>query len=106
MSKLHNFGLIRFVKKSGEINITMIGLGKGMIQMWALQNTPKNQACVIVNIDERHVVSEYIGTADGFPKIHKNEDEFEFNLPNELWAIFDEEVAKRDRDIAERSARA
>ena len=95
MSELHNFGLIRFSKKTGKIDMTMTALGKGMIQLWALQNTPKTKVCVIVNIDERRTVAEYIGTNDGFPEIHKEEDDFEYNLPDELWHFFDEEVAKR-----------
>ena len=95
MNKLHNYGLVRFTKKTGKIDMTMTALGKGMIQMWALQNTPRAKACVIVDIDERCVVAEYVGTADGFPEIRKEPAAFEFNVPDELWAVFDEEAAKR-----------
>lgn len=95
MSELHNYGLIRFSQKTGKIDTTMTALGKGVIQLWALQNTTKTKACVIVDIDERKTVSEYIGTADGFPKIRKDTDEFEYDLPDELWDIFAEEAAKR-----------
>lgn len=95
MSVLHNFGLVRFSKKTGKIDTTMTALGKGMIQGWALMNTAKTKACVIVDIDERKVVLEYIGTADGFPEIRENPDAFEFNIPDELFAIFEEEAAKR-----------
>ena len=95
MSELHNYGLVRFSKKTGKIDTTMTALGKGLIQMWGLQNTTKAKACVIVDIDERRPVVEYVGTDDGFPKIQKDPDEFEFNLPDDLYAIFDEEVAKR-----------
>ena len=96
MSELHNYGLIRCSKKTGKIDTTMTAIGKGMIQLWALQNTTKTKVCVIVDIDERCTVAEYIGTEHGFPKIHKDKDEFEYNLPDELYAIFDEEVAKRN----------
>lgn len=95
MSTLHYFGLVRCSKKTGKIDTTMTGLGSGMIKMWALQNTPKNKVTVIVDIDERYVIAEYIGTESGFPEIHKRPDEFEFDLPDELWDIFAEEVAKR-----------
>lgn len=95
MGELHNFGLVRFSKKSGKIDMTMTALGKGLIQGWALMNTPKTKACVIVDIDERRMVAEYVGTADGFPKIHKNPDEFEFDLPDEMFSVFEEEVVKR-----------
>lgn len=96
MSELHHFGLIRFGKKTGKIDMTMTGLGAGMIKLWALQNTTKTKACVIVDINDRSVVAEYVGTADGFPEVRKDPDEFEFNLPDELWNIFDEEVSKRE----------
>lgn len=95
MNKLHNFGLVRFSKKTGKIDTTMTALGKGLIQVWALQNTPKTKACVIVDVDERCTVAEYVGTEDGFPEVRKNADEFEYNLPDELFGIFEEEVAKR-----------
>ncbi len=94
MSKLHHYGLVRFSKKTGKIDTTMTGLGKGLIQLWALQNTTKTKACVIVDINERRVLSEYVGTADGFPDVRKEPDEFEFNLPEDMFDIFDEEVAK------------
>lgn len=95
MSELHNYGLIRFGRKSGKIDTTMTAIGQGLIQLWALQNTTKTKACVIVDIDERQTVAEYIGTADGFPEVRKSQDDFEYDLPVELYDIFDEEVAKR-----------
>lgn len=95
MAELHNYGLVRFSKKTGKIDTTMTAIGEGMIQLWALQNTTKTKACVIVDIDERKTVSEYIGTTDGFPEIHKTEEEFAFNLPEELYSIFEEEAQKR-----------
>lgn len=94
MSELHNYGLIRFGRKSGKIDTTMTAIGQGLIQLWALQNTTKTKVCVIVDIDERQTVAEYIGTADGFPEVRKSQDDFEYDLPVELYDIFDEEVAK------------
>lgn len=73
----------------------MTAIGNGLIQAWALQNTTKTKACVIVDIDEREVAFEYVGTADGFPEVRRDPSEFEFDVPVELFAIFDEEVAKR-----------
>ena len=95
MSELHNYGLIRFSKKTGKIDTTMTAIGKGMIQLWALQNTTKTKATVIVDIDERATHSEYIGTADGFPEVRKNPADFEYGLPEELFDILAEEAAKR-----------
>lgn len=97
MSELHNYGLVRFSKKTGKTDTTMTAIGKGLIQLWALQNTTKTKACVIVDIDERKVISEYVGTAEGFPKVRKNPEEFEFDLPEELFDIFAEEAAKRTK---------
>lgn len=95
MSELHNYGLIRFSKKTGKIDTTMTAIGRGLIQLWALQNTTKNKATVIVDIDERKVFSEYVGTEDGFPEIRKDPETFEYDLPDELFDILAEEAAKR-----------
>ena len=95
MNKLHNYGLIRFSKKTGKVDTSMTAIGKGVIQLWALQNTTKAKACVIVDIDERRIVSEYVGTDDGFPDIRKAPDDFEYGIPEELYDIFAEEAAKR-----------
>lgn len=97
MDKLHNYGLARFSQKTGKVDTIMTAIGRGLIQMWALQNTTKTKACVIVDIDERRTFAEYVGTEDGFPEIRKNADEFEYELPEQLFTIFDEEVAKRER---------
>ena len=96
MTTLNNYGLIRFSKKTGKIDTTMTAIGKGMLKLWALQNTTKTKACVIVDVDERTTVAEYVGTDNGFPAIHKTEEEFEFNLPGELYEIFAEEVRRRE----------
>lgn len=95
MNELHNYGLVRFSQKTGKIDTTMTAMGKGLIQMWGLQNTAKNKVCVIVDINERRTVAEYVGTPDGFPEVRKSKDEFEYAIPDELFAIFEEESAKR-----------
>ena len=95
MKELRYYGLIRFNKKTGEIDTTMTALGRGMIQLWAVQNTPDTDASVIVDIAERKVFSEYIGTADGFPEIRKDPETFEYDLPEEVFDILAEEAAKR-----------
>ena len=96
MNELHNYGLIRFSKKTGKIDTSMTAIGKGVIQLWALQNTTKTKACVIVDIDDRRVVSEYVGTVDGFPNIRKNQEDFEYGIPEELYDILAEEAKKRE----------
>ena len=84
MKELHNYGLVRFSQKTGKIDKSMTAIGCGMIQLWALQNTTKTKACVVIDLDERKTLREYIGTADGFPKIHSKEADFVYDLPDEL----------------------
>lgn len=95
MCELHNYGLVRFNKDTGKIDTCMTAIGKGLIQLWALQNTTKTKACVIVDIDERQVVREYIGTEDGFPEVRENPEVFEFDVPDEMFDYFEKEVDKQ-----------
>lgn len=92
MRELHKYGLIRINKTTGNIDTTMTALGRGMIQVWAMQNTLNTKATVIVDIDERKVFAEYIGTEDGFPEIRKDSETFEYNIPDELFDILAEET--------------
>lgn len=92
MKELHWYGLIRFSKRTGKIDMTMTGHGKGMLELWALQNTTKSKACVIVDIDTKETVIEYIGASD-FPEVRKSD--FEYALPLGLLEIFEDEVRKR-----------
>lgn len=92
MRELHKYGLIRIHKTTGKIDTTMTALGRGMIQVWALQNTLNTKASIIVDIDERKVFAEYIGTEDGFPEIRKDPATFEYDLPDELLDILAEET--------------
>ena len=92
MRELHKYGLIRLNKTTGKIDTTMTALGRGMIQVWAMQNTLNNKASIIVDIDERKVFAEYIGTEDGFPEIRKDPETFEYNIPDELFDILAEET--------------
>lgn len=91
---LHHYGLARCSQNTGKIDTTLVGLGKGMIQLWALQNTTKTKICVVVDIDERKTIAEYIGTENGFPIILKEESEFTVNIPDELYDIFESEAHK------------
>lgn len=67
MNELHKYGLTRFSKKTGKIDTTMTALGKGLIQLWALQNTSKTKACVIIDLTEEKIIAEYVGTAGIIP---------------------------------------
>lgn len=61
--------LFRFSKKTGKVDQTMTGLGSALMEFWALQNTPKTKACMIVERDSGKVIFQTFGTADGFPKV-------------------------------------
>ena len=92
MSELHKYGLVRFSKKTGKIDTTMTALGQGLLQLWAIQYTPKTKATAIVDIDERRTVTEYVGSADGFPETHDTAETFVYTIPDELYAVFEEEA--------------
>lgn len=88
MDKLQRYGLVRFNKNTGKIDTTLTAIGSAQLKMWALMNTTKkSMACVIVNIDERKVIQEVIGT-DDYPEVEK--DNFNFEIPEELYNILAE----------------
>lgn len=95
MAELHNYGLVRFSQKTGKADKIMTAIGKGMIQLWGLQNTGKGNVSLVVDIDERRVVAEFIGTDTNFPEVHKKDHEFLYELSEELLSVFDEEITKR-----------
>ena len=76
MSELAPYVLIRASKKTGNVDKQVTALGHAMLQMWALQNTPKTKQCFIINGVTGQVVFATNGTADGFPKVKKE------GLPN------------------------
>lgn len=85
MREIHKCGCVRFSKKTGKIDTTLTGLGNAMLKLWALQNTTKTKACVVLDLEERKTIFETIGTADSFPKVHDKEEDFEFEFPDELY---------------------
>ena len=99
MTELKHYGLIRASKKTGKIDTTMTALGSGLLNLWALQNTTSSKVTVIVNIDDRCTEREYHGTKDGFPRILKSEDEFEINIPYDIYAVLDEDIAKEGANV-------
>lgn len=77
MTKETGFGLMRYSKKTGKVDTSMTSIGTAMMSLWAMQNTTKTKACIIVDLEEGRIVERYSGTSDGFPKIEKNiEEEF------------------------------
>ena len=55
--------LYMFNKRGGK------GRGRGMLMMWALQNTTKSRVSVIVIKDTNEVEAIYIGRESGCPKV-------------------------------------
>lgn len=85
--------LFRFSEKTGEIETTMTGLGDAMMRLWALQNTPKGKACMIIERNTGKVVFATRGTADGWPEINEKDLGIctEYGIPlEELQGITDD----------------
>ena len=59
--------LVRFTRRTGKIDKTMVGLGNAIMRLWALQNTTKTKDTIIFN-DDGWVVWYFEGTED-FPKV-------------------------------------
>lgn len=68
MANLTVHVLFRFSKKTGKVDMTMTALGSAQLKLWALNNTPKTKACIIVERDSGQVISIIKGTED-FPEI-------------------------------------
>ena len=66
--------LFRCTKKSGKIDTTMTGMGSALMQMWALNNTPKSKSCLIFERESGKLTFASYGTENGFPKIKKGID--------------------------------
>ena len=64
--------LFRFSKKSGKIDQTMTGVGSAMMQLWALNNTPKTKSCLIFERNSGKCIFATYGTGD-FPKVEKGD---------------------------------
>ena len=66
--------LFRCSKKSGKIDMTMTGMGSALMQMWALNNTPKTKSCLIFERESGKLVFATYGDASGFPKVKKGDE--------------------------------
>lgn len=59
---------VRFNRNSGKIDTTLSGIGKGVLQLWALQNTTAKTKDSIIFDEDGLVIAYYEGTGD-FPNI-------------------------------------
>ena len=82
--KLHRYGLMRFSKRTGKIDQSMVGWGKGLLKLWGLQNTTKSKATLVFDLDDRKTEVEYIGTED-FPTVHDKEEDFEYAVSDQIY---------------------
>lgn len=76
--------LFRVSKKTGKVDTQMTGITSALMEMWALNNTPKTKMCMIFERESGKVVFATYGTADGFPKVKKEKD---INLTCEDYGI-------------------
>lgn len=60
--------LYMFNKRGGKLVKCIEGRGRGMLMMWALQNTTKSRVSVIVIKDTNEVEVVHIGKESGCPK--------------------------------------
>lgn len=82
MKELKLHVLFRFSKKTGKIDMTMTSLGSAQMRLWALNNTTKTKATMIIEQETGNVVFMATGTKDGFPKVKENVGYCEdFGLP-------------------------
>ncbi len=63
--------LLRFSKKTGEIDTCMTGIVKSMFSMWALCNTPETKHTLVFNRDTGDCIFDAEGSADNGPVINK-----------------------------------
>lgn len=66
--------LFRVSKKTGKVDTQMTGITSALMQMWALNNTPKTKICMIFERESGKLIFATSGTADGFPKVKKGKD--------------------------------
>jgi hypothetical protein len=66
---MEKFVCIRFSRKTGKIDKTLEGLGCGMLELWALENTTaKSKDTIVFSKVTGDVVMYCVGTG-GFPQI-------------------------------------
>lgn len=66
---LENRTVYIFNKRGGKLIKSASGMGRGMLMMWALQNTTKGRISVMVFTDTNEMEAVYIGKESGCPKV-------------------------------------
>lgn len=89
---MKTYYLVNFNRKSGKINISLEGIGKGLLNLWALQNTTPATDTIVFEKESGIVDKYYTGTKDGFPEIEKDAGNIEDYCPGMLAVINDKEL--------------
>ena len=65
------------MNSNGRIIRSLEGNGKGMLQLWALQNTNGKKKTVIRNMENKEIVMVVLGRGNDFPKVFKDKEEID-----------------------------
>lgn len=94
-NKLKWYGLVRYSKRTGKIDKSITGLGTGLMQLWALQNTTSSKQTTIFELETGIITSEYIGTKDGFPEVFRNLEQQGQKIDEQIRKhLYDQETRK------------
>lgn len=63
--------MLRSSKKTGRVDKCITGITKGMMQLWAMQNTTKTKRTLIFDRNTGDCIMHVEGNADGLPIINK-----------------------------------
>jgi len=74
---LKKYTLVQSLKKSGKVTNCMDALGKAMLIMWALKNTPQNKQCIIFEAETGLITARFHGNKSGFPTVEKDIEHLE-----------------------------
>jgi hypothetical protein len=90
---METYVCLRFNRKTGKIDKTLEGLGCGMLELWALQNTTAKSKDSIVFSKATGDVVMYCEGTGGFPKVERGTQlgNIEDYCPGLLAALQEEE---------------
>ena len=95
MDGLKKCFMVRFGRKSGKIDTTMVGLGNAMMRLWALQNTTKSKDTII--FDEDGIVLYYFEGTGDFPEVTDYTKENDYHHIDEFCEGLLEECKKNGK---------
>lgn len=93
IDRLTPCALIQASKKTGKVSkVLYTRCGYAMLQLWAIQNTPKTKECYICTQDGL-LLSRYEGNTAGLPKVtwYEDNESIEDIIPGAV-AVFKENI--------------